>query len=954
LVPFRRGRKPAVTFVPIAALAAFAAAFSAGCESNDPLDADNARELTALLEDGELPTQLGALTTDPGPAPNTPPGMTPPTAPPKPMTPPTPTPPMSTPPVPPKTPDAAVADAGTGGSTGSDGGGPVDAVVDVRDATAPPDGKFDGPIDPCFPSDGGFPGPGCRPSPLARWSLDDCNNARTELRDDMNGFTAYRTVGATCVEGIENLGVSLPHESDLVYAPDQPAYTFRGGVTVAAWLRPTKLTSARTIFRKREGLTSSLALITNGRNVQFIINRERALPAAISAPLQVNRWTHVAATYDGTWLRLYLDGVEYAAEKARGVISDGEGPLLFGNDILQRRFEGTIDSIWFETFAADPATIASLMCIRKPPLLSVAPSRSEPTPPGGTATFTATLTNASTDVCPADGFFLQGFAFANGFNVQPGSTQLFLGGGQSADVPFFVTSSDDAEPGDTEVQFSAFNFTGGRFVQTQASATFVTSEPTGCNIRAGRELLIRNPGVVDDSVRTAPGTSSDPRHGVWTFKHLMEAAAPTPADAPRMVEQIIRSFTTQQTINGFRVDPRPGMQFTILDPWPRTPAGELDLDQAPVRLLAIVNRIDLRQLDEGHAGEGRFVFGLQFNGFPLEATMILEYQLPATSEADVLNWAAAWHGLNALPFPSEAYNAALSAVTARFTERGAAPGRTNGSALLRVRTNEIAFSDNGVWQLREFTFDEQGFLRPATIKLTPDRPAFDRTTALAGFINANEEAILNEVHDVPATLDGQPFLAGAVFNDLSSWSAPGIRNPEARHKFALNTCNGCHSSEETNTGFLMVGNRFPGQESFLSPFLTGTTVFDRETGPRSLNDLRRRNLDMRLLVCPDEPLPPPPPGFGGFPGGSGGSPTGAGGSGGFSGSGGVGGFATGGSPGTGGRVSGTAGRGGSSMGPVGGGTTPSVRSAGVAPSVTEPGPTPAIRPTIRSGIRRTH
>ena len=95
-----------------------------------------------------------------------------------------------------------------------------------------------------------------------------------------------------------------------------------------------------------------------------------------------------------------------------------------------------------------------------------------------------------------------------------------------------------------------------------------------------------------------------------------------------------------------------------------------------------------------------------------------------------------------------------------------------------------------------------------------------------------------------------------MFNDLTSWCAPGITNPEARHKFALNTCNGCHSSQETNTAFLMVFPRAPGQEARLSPFLTGTTTFDPVTGPRVLNDLRRRNLDMRQFACPGEPLPP--------------------------------------------------------------------------------------------------
>jgi len=74
----------------------------------------------------------------------------------------------------------------------------------------------------------------------------------------------------------------------------------------------------------------------------------------------------------------------------------------------------------------------------------------------------------------------------------------------------------------------------------------------------------------------------------------------------------------------------------------------------------------------------------------------------------------------------------------------------------------------------------------------------------------------------PARPGHSPLSAGSVFNDLLEWSAPGITNPDARLHASLNTCNGCHGPE-TNTGFLMVTPRFPGQEAVLSQFLTGTT-----------------------------------------------------------------------------------------------------------------------------------
>jgi hypothetical protein len=49
---------------------------------------------------------------------------------------------------------------------------------------------------------------------------------------------------------------------------------------------------------------------------------------------------------------------------------------------------------------------------------------------------------------------------------------------------------------------------------------------------------------------------------------------------------------------------------------------------------------------------------------------------------------------------------------------------------------------------------------------------------------------------------------------------------------------------------LQINPRDVGSPSFLSGFLTGITVSDPVTGtPRTLNDLHRRNDDLKRLVC---------------------------------------------------------------------------------------------------------
>jgi len=65
----------------------------------------------------------------------------------------------------------------------------------------------------------------------------------------------------------------------------------------------------------------------------------------------------------------------------------------------------------------------------------------------------------------------------------------------------------------------------------------------------------------------------------------------------------------------------------------------------------------------------------------------------------------------------------------------------------------------------------------------------------------------------------------------------------------VDTCSGCHGPEH-HPNFQMIFPRFPGNESSLQPFLTGTDVFDPFTGQnRTLNDLARRRDDMTAILC---------------------------------------------------------------------------------------------------------
>jgi hypothetical protein len=382
-----------------------------------------------------------------------------------------------------------------------------------------------------------------------------------------------------------------------------------------------------------------------------------------------------------------------------------------------------------------------------------------------------------------------------------------------------------------------------------------------------KELLVTDLSVVNDAsyVNYAPGKWNIDPTGGFSLGRLVDNMFPydKPSDRDRSDATMtwLRLWETPYTVNGQVVAARPLIRNTLITPWKLASIGKLGNtaatctadpstdftcklsfapDVVPFRLLSVVYRPDLRRLPlagvagSGSAGQGRFVFGaLDAARQPLSFTVIFEYMVPVKDTKGIQDYAAKWHALGTLPFGST-YNKQLQLLTQQFVKRGAAPQRANGSALLQVRTNEVALAEPGsdpsssrglMWELREFVLKPNGPLAPDTVKQEP--PLELSGSALLGdWVAANAATVLAGTHDVPATFQGQPFLAGSALTpSVFTWAVPGAAE-DVRHSFALSTCNGCHRGE-TNTSFLHVKGRQPDAPSVLSPFLEGELA-----GPR--------------------------------------------------------------------------------------------------------------------------
>jgi concanavalin A-like lectin/glucanase superfamily protein len=708
-------------------------------------------------------------------------------------------------------------------------------------------------------SDGGVGGPGgvSGTAGFGFWHFDDCSPTSHFLVDSSGfGANAQQALKADCVTGISNLGVRIRSVKDIIQVPDEPQFTVSNRVAVAAWVHPDTVSGDQPIVIKRLNNQTSFSLGIHNGSIQMSVVLTTGRTIISSAPISAGVWTHVAGMYDGTFVFLFINGQQFGQVFAGGTLRNVFAPLRFGATTQTQFFKGILDEVFVSTQDISKDVLTALACIAQPSTFAVSPASSGPTPVDTNVHYDVAVSDNDVGFCQAKSyeFFLSFFDPNISTNVDfpPGSFQS-ASPGQTVTFGVDVSGTEDADPGIHQIPFEIFDFSQS-FEQLLGQLTFDLAQPSGCFVSTKRELMITNTSVVDDPVR---GTGD----GAWSFGHLMRQMAPTADAAPAFVLQLFQHWLTDQTVNGFTVSARPAIQQQVLDIWPKTPSGDLDLDQPPFLLQAIVNRFDLRNLSAGSAGEGRIVYAFTPSagpfgpGFGQNFTIIFEYNLQAQTDQDVTDWANRWHALSSHPFPSEDYNASLEAITRRFTERNAAPDNINGSDLMQLRTNEQILSPIGRWELREFDLSAAtGLFDQATVKETPDL-GFNGTQTFADFVNENEQAIINVLpgapsHTVPLQFEGSNFLGGSVFNDLIEWNAPGIDNPDARFHASLNTCNGCHGPE-TNTSFLMVSPRFPGSESILSPFLTGTTVFDLFSGQqRTLNDLGRRKDDLTSIVCP--------------------------------------------------------------------------------------------------------
>lgn len=194
------------------------------------------------------------------------------------------------------------------------------------------------------------------PSITLQFTFDEgSGNKATDISEHGNDGVIH---GAAWVNGKYGQALEFDGESAYVEVSSNTTLNFTDAMTLMAWIYKSEfLSRGETIISKKQGGAYSLEVTGwENRFPEKLTSEPRISgtyqPVESPDPLPLNRWVHVAVTYDGDLVRLYVDGEMVIEESFPGTIDVNSANLYVGNesdgnqpDASHGAFKGVIDEV---------------------------------------------------------------------------------------------------------------------------------------------------------------------------------------------------------------------------------------------------------------------------------------------------------------------------------------------------------------------------------------------------------------------------------------------------------------------------------------------------------------------------------------------------------------------------------------------------------------------------------
>jgi len=207
------------------------------------------------------------------------------------------------------------------------------------------------------------------PGLVAAWSFN-AGGGTTATDVTGNGRTGTISGAAWTTQGRHGSALSFDGVNDMVTVADHATLDLTTAMTLSAWVFPTAHGNGvwRNVMIKERAGGEVYNLYSNvDTNVPTIYVVRSAAPgqpldARGTAALPLNAWTHLAATHDGTTVRLYVNGVQVGSRAVAGGLLTSTGALrIGGNSIWGEFFQGRIDEVRIHNRALSPAELQTIM-----------------------------------------------------------------------------------------------------------------------------------------------------------------------------------------------------------------------------------------------------------------------------------------------------------------------------------------------------------------------------------------------------------------------------------------------------------------------------------------------------------------------------------------------------------------------------------------------------------------
>jgi choice-of-anchor A domain-containing protein len=167
-----------------------------------------------------------------------------------------------------------------------------------------------------------------------------------------------------------NNGIILNGTSNRVSVPTAPSLNISSAITIETWVKYTRAVGVQNVVAKSNNLVHNSYIFPRTENgwetVQFMVNLNALGWQVLEVPFSgsnhafFDQWHHLAATFDGLVMSIYVDGVLAGSRSAVGSITVNNNPLWIGGQSgTSEYFRGKLDDVRLWRRALSQCEIAS-------------------------------------------------------------------------------------------------------------------------------------------------------------------------------------------------------------------------------------------------------------------------------------------------------------------------------------------------------------------------------------------------------------------------------------------------------------------------------------------------------------------------------------------------------------------------------------------------------------------